>query len=444
MTYLPEKVRVTGKCFRSMRKNETPHILEIFVKLENKCITGKCSCVAGASGYCHHIIGLLFYMAHCKMVGLSSLPDDLTCTSIPQRWSVPREKHIKTNEIQSVLVKKPRMGANYDRFVKSTLYSPSMYYGILCKNDFSGLDPLPLVADISPTAEQRQNLTFAQTKFGNAPKGSPLSYQQKLSQEYIINDFLACDFPKIPLEDAGERIMNNVQVCLNSAKNAALDSLSVTRAVAIDLEERTVTQSASTLWQLLRSKRITASKFGSCAKRISNFENLVKQINPSRHVVTAAMRRGIEMESHAAAVYANVAKSGMVNVYPSGLVINPKCPWLGCSPDRKVYDIQAASQGRNPFGLCEIKVVQEGETDFKNVRYLQVDPFSNEITIKRNHDYYFQVQCQLALTGLEWCDFFCLMNDNKYFCERIYFDKDFFQDSKDKVDMFFFNYFLSA
>ena len=170
-------------------------------------------------------------------------------------------------------------------------------------------------------------------------------------------------------------------------KNAALDALSVTRAVAIDLEERTVTQSASNLWQLLRSKRITASKSGSCAKRMSNFENLVKQINPSpRHVVTTAMRRGIEMESHAAAIYANVAKAGMLNVYPCGLVINPKCPWLGCSPDRKVYDIQAANEGLNPLGFCEIKVVKEGETDFKNVRYLEIHPVSNQITLKRNHE----------------------------------------------------------
>lgn len=427
-----------------MRKNEPPHILEIFVKLENKGITGKCSCVAGASGYCHHIIGLLFYMAHCKMFGLASLPDDLTCTSMPQRWSVPREKRIGTKEIQSVLVKKPRMGANYNKFIKSTLYSPSTSYRILCKSDFSGLDPFPLAADIAPTAEEMPNLILNPTKFGNALKGSPLSYQQKLSQEYVINDFLACDFPKLPLEDAGERILNNVQVCLNKEKNAALDALSVTRAVAIDLEERTVTQSASNLWQLLRSKRITASTFGSCAKRMSNFENLVKQINPSRHVVTAAMRRGIEMESHAAAVYANVAKAGMVNVYPCGLVINPKCPWLGCSPDRKVYDIQAANEGLNPFGLCEIKVVKEGETDFKNVRYLEIDPVSNEITLKRNHEHYFQVQCQLGLTGLEWNDFFCYMNDHKYFCQRIFFDQNFFQDSKDKVDMFFFDYFLAV
>ena len=157
VTYLPDKVKVAGKCFRSMRKNEPPHILEIFVKLENKGITGKCSCVAGESGYCHHIVDLLFYMAHCKMFGLTSLPDDLTCTSVPQRWSVPREKRIGTKEIQSVLVKKPRIGANYNKFIKSTLYSPSTSYGILCKSDFTGLDPLPLIVDIAPTAEQRPN-----------------------------------------------------------------------------------------------------------------------------------------------------------------------------------------------------------------------------------------------------------------------------------------------
>ena len=88
------------------------------------------------------------------------------------------------------------------------------------------------------------------------------------------------------------------------------------------------------------------------------------------------------MEPHEAAVYASRAKAGMVNVYSCGLIINPKCPWLGCSTDRKVYDIQAANEGHNPFGLREIKVVQEGETDFKNVRYLDIYPGSNAITLK--------------------------------------------------------------
>ena len=100
--------------------------------------------------------------------------------------------------------------------------------------------------------------------------------------------------------------------------------------------------------------------------------------------------------------------------------------WLGCSPDRKVYDITAAVQGLNPFRLLEIKIVKEGETDFKNVRYVDIDPLRNEKTLKKSHEYYFQVQCQLAITGMEWCDFFCYLNDNTFFCQRMLFDKDFF------------------
>lgn len=150
------------------------------------------------------------------------------------------------------------------------------------------------------------------------------------------------------------------------------------------------------------------------------------QLNPRRHVVTAAMRRGIELELHAATVYASVVKAALVNLYPCGLVINPKCPWLGCSPDCKVYDIEAASEGCNPFGLLEIKVVKEGETDFRNVRYANVNPISNEVTLKTTHEYYYQVQCQLALIGIEWCDFFSYMNDSQYFCQQYFFDKTFF------------------
>lgn len=81
------------------------------------------------------------------------------------------------------------------------------------------------------------------------------------------------------------------------------------------------------------------------------------------------MRRGIEVEGRAAMVYASSAKDNQVNLFPSGLIIDPKCPWLGCSPDRKVNDIAEALRGHNPFGLLEIKVVKEGETDLSNLRY---------------------------------------------------------------------------
>ena len=107
-----------------------------------------------------------------------------------------------------------------------------------------------------------------------------------------------------------------------------------------------------------------------------------------------------------------------------------------------MFDFNAEKQGLSPFGLLEIKVVKEGATDFANVAYLTKDRDSNVLKLKRNHDYYYQVQCQMALTGLEWCDFFSYINDTTFFCERIMSDPIFFQTAKDRVDSFFFTYFL--
>ena len=76
------------------------------------------------------------------------------------------------------------------------------------------------------------------------------------------------------------------------------------------------------------------------------------------------------MEPVAAMVYANTAKQGKVNLFPSGLIINPRSPWIGWSPDRKVYDSSAEENGYLPFGLLETKVVKEGSTDFDGVPYI--------------------------------------------------------------------------
>ena len=107
-----------------------------------------------------------------------------------------------------------------------------------------------------------------------------------------------------------------------------------------------------------------------------------------------------------------------------------------------MYELDAIKNNQNPFGLLEIKVVKEGETSFDNVRYLTKDPVTDKYKLKLNDNYHYQVQCQLGLTGLEWCDFFSYINDDIFVCDRILFDSNFFQKAKDKVDNFFFNYYL--
>ena len=53
-----------------------------------------------------------------------------------------------------------------------------------------------------------------------------------------------------------------------------------------------------------------------------------------------------------------------------------------------------------------------GSTSFNGVRYLNNDPVMYKLSLK-NHEYYYQVQCQLSLTDLEWCDFFSYIGHKK-------------------------------
>ena len=78
------------------------------------------------------------------------------------------------------------MGANYDKFIKSTLSSPTRQYHLLGpeeKNKLKDLTPEPLLVGLLP--ENPIGLGSIQTHFGNLPKGSALSYQQRLTEQYI-------------------------------------------------------------------------------------------------------------------------------------------------------------------------------------------------------------------------------------------------------------------
>lgn len=231
------------KCYRSMRKSEPPHKLEVTIKLTgDNSLAGRRSCVAGIGGFCHHVVGLLYYLALLKQLGHKSIPDELTCTMMKQRWSVPRGKKIEPTQIQDVLVKKPQMGAVYSKYIKSTIYSPATMYGTLTKETFDGLEPQPLFANIVPSVNELSSVSFVPCKFGDVPKGCVLSYQQKLSTEYIINDFTCTGFPVIPLDSAELGFQNNFSgFPLNAKQQAAIQSLAVTPEACLKVQEQTVT-----------------------------------------------------------------------------------------------------------------------------------------------------------------------------------------------------------
>ncbi|CAC5419575.1 DHRS11 [Mytilus coruscus] len=187
---------VKGKCHRSQRKNESPHDIEIILLDGPILQCSKCSCAIGKLGTCGHVTGLLYSLAHMKTCNYKSIPSDVLKTSLPQSWHMPRGEKVKGNTADDVIVVGYNTKSPYrqPRGLRSTFYNPIKV-------------PLPPVADLCSAISDIDNSclllsvtshhntsNMIETRFGKYPKGSPISYQQKLSSHFILN-VLDADFP---------------------------------------------------------------------------------------------------------------------------------------------------------------------------------------------------------------------------------------------------------
>ncbi|XP_067670628.1 uncharacterized protein [Haliotis asinina] len=148
------------------------------------------------------------------------------------------------------------------------------------------------------------------------------------------------------------------------------------------------------------------------------------------------MREGVANEPVAVETYGTV-KEGNVNIYPCGIVISPRAAWMAASPDRKVLD----PRSNPPFGLLEVKCPDLRNKDLHDLPYLSRKD-NGQLALKITSNYYHQIQMQLAVTGLKWCDLF-VWSEMQHHLERIDFCPESWQSVKDKADKFYFDYILS-
>ena len=53
-----------------------------------------CSCPAGKSGYCNHVMALLLELADYSLRGLKKVPEEKACTSVARQWGIPGNKDL--------------------------------------------------------------------------------------------------------------------------------------------------------------------------------------------------------------------------------------------------------------------------------------------------------------------------------------------------------------
>ena len=158
---------------------------------------------------------------------------------------------------------------------------------------------------------------------------------------------------------------------------------------------------ASSIGDLMVKGRGKDEIFGKTAMAVINQVAYERLLNPTivndddmfgeyleqTDITTRAMRWGIENEPVARSLYMLTAHP--TDVVETGSLRHPDLPMLSASPDGLVGD----------DGLIEIKCV--GSANF--MPYLTV---TDGATLKvAEPRYYWQIQCQLAVTDRQWCDF---------------------------------------
>ncbi|XP_062621198.1 uncharacterized protein LOC134282825 [Saccostrea cucullata] len=226
-------------------------------------------------------------------------------------------------------------------------------------------------------------------------------------------------------------MQQQLHVILDEKKSGSLSAIYVTEEECHQIEEMTRLQGESPKWHAIRKERITASVSGDIVKRRADFGPLIKRLKTTRKVVTESMRHGLSFEAVAAEAFEQLQNNN-VNIYPCGIIVSPYASWLAASPDRKVYNPTM----NPPYGLLEIKCPVKPLTECV---YLKKD--GDVWRLNENHNYYHQVMMQLAVTGLTWCYFFVWHCDESHL-EVITFDNEEWQEMKNKIDSFYFDYFL--
>ena len=129
----------------------------------------------------------------------------------------------------------------------------------------------------------------------------------------------------------------------------------------------------------------------------------------------ASMEWGVEQEQYAVIAYEAVVAT---LVDKTGFWLHPEIKWLGVSPDRLV----------DTDGLVEVKC----PNTTTHLGYL----FENRIP----PEYYKQIQCQLWVTGRQWCDFVSydprLPKRNQLLIVRTGRDEKLIAEMRTEVDKF--------
>lgn len=231
-----------------------------------------------------------------------------------------------------------------------------------------------------------------------------------------------CQQPDLPDEEISRLIKLQVEV------------LDVSPEEQMQICKSTIAQADSDQWHSERRFRLTASRFGEICKRRARFGVLVKQYLYGSPVHNAAVQYGklnedVALKAYTALTGRKVENCGLfvcvgkgkgfLAASPDGIVghdrlVEVKCPYS--ARDLNPVDIPAKKKS-----FCS--TLKDGK-----------------LHLKPSHNYFYQVQGQMYITGRRICDF-VVWTPKGLSVEEIQFDPGFVKTMVEKLETFYLNHY---
>lgn len=253
-----------------------------------------------------------------------------------------------------------------------------------------------------------------------------MAFKKSLAQSISDKDYgPQCQKPDMPAEVYQEE------------ENRFLQSLIKSDEERHQIERETILQAGCGEWLEMRRKLLTASKFGRvCRMRpTTSCKNLVRSLIYSHDILNVpAIQHGRQSEEIA---IKQLEEQEKIEICKAGLFIDKVQPFLAATPDGltgedSIVEIKCPASA---YGKDVHEAMREGK--IKYLKYSEDNPAV--ILLKKDHEYFYQVQGQLHITGREICLFgIWTSSHEKVTVLKIYRDDTFWKEKMESKLVLFY------
>ncbi|XP_065669374.1 uncharacterized protein LOC136088745 [Hydra vulgaris] len=389
-----------------------------------------CDCMAGLGETCSHVAAMLYKIEAAVRIGMtSSTPTDLPC-----QWNQNFTKNIVGSPVSQINL--------YTDAAKEKLSKKRMR-------------KMP----ISPTPQEKND--FLSEIQSVQSKTAALHLFKDFDKEFIQMESVF--IPKLPTSlrqffNENYKSFDNEQ--LISYFDEKKKQISLTSDVIVYVEEATRNQVLCDSWFRVRVGRITGSTLHQvfhariemppvslilkiCAEKNIQIKNSAINWGRVNEINALTLYKQIHSDSNAISnskPLSDIFIHQNLRVERIGLCIDFEKPWYAASPDGAVYCTccgHGVLEIKCPFSLKDKSLK---EVIVKDAFCVGVNMNGNYF-LKQEHQYFFQVQLEMRVTGVSYCDFM-VWTPSEFVVLRIEPDTSFIENVLIKCDIFWNTFIL--